>query len=485
MGSRKQHGKNYEEGSAAELPTVPLRDTVLFPHMFAPLMIGRPRSLEAMRAAENGDSLLFLLTQKAVETEEPGPDDLYRVGVLGRVVQALALPDGTQKALIEVLSRAVCQDMNIGDEMMVCRVVPCSDQIEPNRAQQALMRSVSEQFDKYVKLSPAIPDAVSSVVKGISEYGKFADSVCAYITLPVDRKQPLLAELDPVKRLEKVNSVLASEIEVLGLKKDIDEKVRERASNMQRDFYLREQKKIIESQLGEEGAALDPIAQLRERVEKAELTEEARKVATREVERLAHTPTESPQATVGLNYVDWIVSLPWKARTEDRSDLREAARLLNKGHYGLEEPKERIIEYLAVLQMVNRQKGPILCFAGPPGVGKTSLARGVAQALGRKFVKVSLGGVRDEAEVRGHRRTYVGALPGRIIQGLRKAGSRNPVFLLDEIDKLGADFRGDPTSALLEVLDPDENSHFSDHYLELEFDLSEVLFIATCNMEAA
>ncbi len=485
MGSRKPHGRNYEEGTAAELPTVPLRDTVLFPHMFAPLMIGRPRSLEAMRRAESGDSLLYLVTQKAVETDDPGPDDLFDVGVIGRVVQALALPDGTQKALIEVLSRATCKSMNLGEDVIVTEVVPCSDQIEPNRAELALMRSVLEQFEAYVKLSPAIPDAVSSVVKGISEYSKFADSVCAYVALPVEKKQPFLAELDPVKRLEKVNAALASEIKVLELKKDIDEKVRERANNMQRDFYLREQKKIIESQLGEEGGGLDPIAQLREKVEAAELTEEARKVATREVDRLAQTPAESPQATVGLNYVDWIISLPWKKRTEDRSDLREAARLLNRGHYGLEEPKERIIEYLAVLQMVKRQKGPILCFAGPPGVGKTSLARGVAQALDRKFVKVSLGGVRDEAEVRGHRRTYVGALPGRIIQGLRKAGSRNPVFLLDEIDKLGADFRGDPTSALLEVLDPDENSHFSDHYLELEFDLSEVLFIATCNMEAA
>jgi ATP-dependent Lon protease len=485
MGTHKTPGKHFEEGSAAELPTVPLRDTVLFPHMFAPLMIGRQKSLEAMRQAENGDSLLFLVTQKAMETEDPGAEDVFDVGVVGRVVQALALPDGSQKALIEVLSRGRIQKFVENDEVIHCVAVPCTDHIEPNRSQQALMRSVGEQFESYVKLNPAIPDAVSSVVKGISEYGKFADSVCAYVVLPIEKKQEFLAEFDPVKRLERVNAALVSEIKVLELKKDIDEKVRERASNMQRDFYLREQKKVIESQLGEKTGGLDPVSQLREKVENAELTEEARKVANRELERLAQTPAESPQATVSLNYLDWIISLPWKTRTEDHDDLRAAGRMLDKGHYGLAEPKERIIEYLAVLQMVKRQKGPILCFAGPPGVGKTSLARGVAQALGRNFVKVSLGGVRDEAEIRGHRRTYVGALPGRIIQGLRKAASRNPVFLLDEIDKLGADFRGDPTSALLEVLDPDENSHFSDHYLELEFDLSEVLFITTCNMEAA
>jgi ATP-dependent Lon protease len=485
MGSHKQHGKSFEEGAPTELPTVPLRDTVLFPHMFAPLMIGRQRSLEAMRQAENGDSLLFLVTQKDIECEEPSPDELYDVGVVGRVVQALALPDGNQKVLIEVLSRASVQEFLPAKDTLSSRVVVSTDTLVPNRAQQALMRSVAEQFENYVKLSPAIPDAVSSVVRGISEYGKFADSVCAYVLLPIEKKQEFLAEKDPVKRLDKVNAAIASEIKVLELKKDIDEKVRERAGNMQRDFYLREQKKIIESQLGESGGGLDPVAELREKVEKTELSEEARKVATKELDRLAQTPAESPQATVSLNYVDWIIGLPWGSRTEDRPDLREAARLLNKGHYGLDEPKERIIEYLAVLQMVKRQKGPILCFAGPPGVGKTSLARGVAQALGRKFVKISLGGVRDEAEIRGHRRTYVGALPGRIIQGLRKAGSRNPVFLLDEIDKLGADFRGDPTSALLEVLDPDENRHFSDHYLELEFDLSEIMFIATCNMEAA
>jgi len=485
MGSSKNSNKNFEEGAPAELPTVPLRDTVLFPHMFAPLMIGRQKSLEAMRHAENGDSLLFLVTQKDVETEEPEPEDLYRVGVVGRVVQALALPDGNQKALIEVLSRATAREFVEKEGMLVSTVVSCVDHLTPNRAQLALMRSVGEQFEGYVKLNPAIPDAVGSVVKGISEYGKFADSVCAYVVLPVDKKQEFLAERDPVKRLERVNVALANEIKVLELKKDIDEKVRERASNMQRDFYLREQKKIIESQLGEQGEGLDPVAELRQKVKDTDLTEEARKVATKELDRLAVTPSESPQATVSLNYVDWIIGLPWGQRTEDCGDLREAARKLDRGHYGLGEPKERIIEYLAVLQMVKRQKGPILCFAGPPGVGKTSLARGVAEALGRKFVKISLGGVRDEAEIRGHRRTYVGALPGRIIQGLRKAGSRNPVFLLDEIDKLGADFRGDPTSALLEVLDPDENSHFSDHYLELEFDLSEILFIATCNMEAA
>ncbi len=485
MATNKPHGKHYQEGEPAELPGVPLRDTVLFPHMFAPLMVGRPRSLEALRRAENGDSLIFMVTQKEVETDDPSPEDLFDVGVVGRVVQAMALPDGSQKILVEVLSRAKVQKHLPGDECSTVKVVTVTDQIEPNRTQQALMRSVAEQFENYVRLSPAIPDAVASVVKGISEYGKFADSVSAYVVLPVERKQVFLAELDSVKRLEKLNAVLASEIKVLELKKDIDEKVRERASHMQKDFFLREQKKIIESQLGEKKGVLDPVEELREKVEAAELTEEARKVATKELDRLAQTPAESPQATVSLNYVDWIISVPWKARTEDRSDLREAAKLLDKGHYGLAEPKERIIEYLAVLQMAKRQKGPILCLAGPPGVGKTSLARGVAAALGRKFVKASLGGVRDEAEIRGHRRTYIGALPGRIIQGLRKAGSRNPVFLLDEIDKLGADFRGDPTSALLEVLDPDENSHFSDHYLEIEFDLSEVFFITTCNMEAA
>jgi ATP-dependent Lon protease len=485
MTSRKASGKNYTEGKSGEFAVVPLRDTVLFPHMFAPLLVGRPKSLNALRDAEDKDGLLFLVSQRLLEVDDPKPEQLFNVGVIGRIVQALALPDGTQKILIEVISRAKTETIFERGDSLFANVVPIIDEIEAATEQKALKRSVGERFSSYVKMNTSTPDTVASLVKNITDYGKFADSICAYVMIPVESKQKLLEEFDPVQRLQVVNEILIDEIKVLELKNDIDEQVRKRAGNMQRDFYLREQKKIIDEQLSGGSKTHDPIAELRSQVEECGMSEEARKVAEKELERLAQTPSESPQATVALNYLDWLVSLPWTKRTTDNQDLREATRLLNKGHFALHEPKERIIEYLAVLQMADRHKGPILCLAGPPGVGKTSLARGVAEALGRKFVKISLGGVRDEAEIRGHRRTYVGALPGRILQSLRKAGTRNPVFLLDEIDKLGMDFRGDPTSALLEVLDADENSHFSDHYLEVEFDLSEVLFIATCNMAGA
>jgi len=464
-----------------ELPLLPLRGMIVFPYMVVPLDVGREKSVSALEEAMVNDRLIALASQYQAKINEPTPDDIYRVGTLAEIKQLIKLPDGTIRVLVEGLSR-----LNILKFIQVdphLRVV-VEDVVEPqekNSEIEALMRTTLFQFEQYIKLSKRVPPEVLSSVTSIQEAGRLADVIASHLNLKVEEKQGILEAIPSQERLEKLCALLIREMEILDMERKIHVRVRKQMEKTQKEYYLKEQIKAIQKELGEKDERVAECEELREKLSKLELADEVLDKANREIDRLEKMPPLAAEAVVVRNYLDWLLAMPWNISTEDRIDIKRAQEILDEDHYGLEQVKERILEYLAVCQLTNQIKGPIICLVGPPGVGKTSLARSVARALNRKFVRFSLGGVRDEAEIRGHRRTYIGAMPGKIVQAIRQAGSKNPVLLLDEIDKMSMDFRGDPSSALLEVLDPEQNNAFSDHYLEVPFDLSKVLFITTAN----
>ncbi len=471
-----------DEEFPRRLPLLPLRDVVVFPYMVTPLLVGRPRSVAALEAAVERDKYLCVSAQLDPETEEPGPDDIYRIGTVIKVLQIIRTPDETLKILVEGVARVRLERFTETDDGYAeVEINPLAELLEEDAEVEALRRSIKERFKEYVRLNKRLPDEVLLSVLNMDDIGRMADSISAYIVGKVPQKQELLEETSLKARLHRINQILADELEILAIEQRIDSEVQNQVQKNQREFYLNEQLRAIRKELGYGGDDDSELDDYREKIEKARLPREAREIAERELDRLARMPSMSPEATVVRNYLDTLLELPWRKRTRDRLDTQEARARLDADHYGLDKVKDRIVEYLAVLKLTRKMQGTILCLVGPPGVGKTSLGRSIAESMKRKFVRISLGGVRDEAEIRGHRRTYIGSKPGRIIEGLRRAGSRNPVFLLDEIDKMGADFRGDPAAALLEVLDPEQNTHFSDHYLEVEFDLSEVMFITTAN----
>ena len=455
---------------------------VIFPGMIIPLFVGRPKSVAALEAATNADKQLILVAQKKVDIDEPAAKDLYRMGTLVQILQILKLPDLSIKVLVEGVSRYRLSHISTGGAFYLTQAELVDEPEETGPHVEALIRHVTGQFETYVKLNRKIPQETLLSILNIGHPGRLADSIAAHLTIKIEDRQELLATVDHSKRLLLLTQHLQSEIEILELENKIKGEVRKQMEQSQREYYLNEQMKAIQRELGRDGEGNEETAKYRKRIKAAKMSKEAEAKAMEELQRLEVMPPLSPEATVVRNYLDWLSDLPWSKTTRDRLKIEEAEKILNEDHYGLEKPKERILEFLAVRQLKKDLKGPILCFVGPPGVGKTSLGRSIARALGRKFIRLSLGGVRDEAEIRGHRRTYIGSLPGRIIQSLKKAGSRNPVFLLDEIDKMSVDFRGDPSAALLEVLDPEQNNTFSDHYLEVEFDLSSVMFIATANV---
>jgi len=470
----------------AELPTLPIRETVLFPHMMSPLFVDRDRSLRAIEEATLRERTVLIVSQRNPDIQRPRREDLYDVGteaVLGRV---LKMPDGTTSVLVQGQRRVQIMDLVLDEPYLLARVAPLEETVhdpEPGGyTVEVLMRAVLVLFEKCVKLSHTLPDDAYVAAMNVDDPGWLADLVASTIDLDLRDRQELLETLDPVARLQKVSIHLAKELDVLELENKIHSQVQKEVDRSQREYFLREQIKAIQQELGETDMVTRDIAELRQKIGACGMPAEVARKAEAELERLSSMPSASPEVAVIRTYVDWLVGLPWREESEDHLDLLEAHRILNGNHYGLGQVKERILEYMAVRKMASESmRSPILCFLGPPGVGKTSLGRSIAQALGRRFVRVSLGGIRDEAEIRGHRRTYVGALPGRIIQTMRTAGVTNPVFMLDEIDKIGVDFRGDPSAALLEVLDPEQNRSFSDHYLDVPYDLSRVMFITTAN----
>ncbi|MDD5680507.1 MAG: endopeptidase La [Candidatus Omnitrophica bacterium] len=465
------------------VPLLPLRDIVVFPDMVVPLLVGRARSIKALDETMSTDKLVFLATQKDLHVDDPMEEEIYKIGTVAEVLQHLKLPDGSVKLLVEGKFRARLKKFVVNKDFYRVQIESIEVDCKKNIEIEALMRSLKTQFEEYIKLNPKLSSELLSTVLIVEDPVKLANIVSSNLTLKIQDKQNLLEIINPKERLEAIAKIINAEIEILKVEKKIMSNIKRQIEKSQRDYFLNEQLKAIEKELGGRDGLKTEIGDFREKIAKAGLSQEAAEIAERELDKLSKMPSLSPEATVARNYIDWLVNLPWSVKTKDNLDIANAEKILNEDHYGLEKPKERILEYLAVRKLLSSPKGQILCLAGPPGVGKTSLARSVARALGRKFIRVSLGGVRDEAEIRGHRRTYIGALPGRIIQSMRKAGSKNPVFLLDEIDKMSMDFRGDPTSALLEVLDAEENKTFSDHYLEVSFDLSEVMFITTCNIQ--
>ncbi|MFZ2413643.1 MAG: endopeptidase La, partial [Candidatus Cryosericum sp.] len=474
---------NEREWELSEAPLIPLRNVVVFPYHVLPLFVGRPKSLKSIESALAGNRKIVLVCQKDESNEDPGLADLYDIGVGAEILQLLKLPDGSDRVLVEGVRRVrITNVRSDDDEMLVATVEPLPADDRTSTERQALMRVVLDQFSQYVELSRKLPSETVNNVSGVTEPDRFADLVASSLLLGTDDRQALLATPDAEERLHRIAELLAKEIYVLELARKIESDVKAKVDQSQREYYLREQVRAIEKELGEESEEAGEVGEYRQKLEKIQMPAYARDKIDEELSRLAKTPAMSPESSVIRTYLDWLVGLPWDIRTADKIDLKRARKVLDKDHYGLEEIKDRILEYLAVRKLSDKAKGPILCFVGPPGVGKTSLGKSIAETLDRKFVHVSLGGIRDEAEVRGHRRTYVGAMPGRIIQGIKQAGTKNPVFLLDEIDKVGADFRGDPTAALLEALDPEQNTQFSDHYIEIPFDLSEVLFLTTANV---
>ncbi|CCO07665.1 endopeptidase La [Desulforamulus hydrothermalis] len=463
------------------LPLLPLRGILVFPYMVIHLDVGREKSVQAIEEAMVQDRIIFLATQKEAQTDEPTADDIYQVGTVAEVKQLLKLPGGTIRVLVEGIARARIVQYQHMEPYFRVEIEQYSEEFEKNPEIEALMRSLVYQFEQYVKLSKRIPPETVVSVVNLEEPGRLADIIASHLALRIEDKQKVLEAVEIVDRLEKLCAIVARELEIVELERKINIRVRKQMEKTQKEYYLREQMKAIQKELGEKDERVAECEELREKIAKAKLPKEAEEKALKEVDRLEKMPPMAAEATVVRNYLDWLLSLPWSKSTRDRIDIKAAQEVLDNDHYGLKDPKERIIEYLAIRKLAKKMKGPILCLVGPPGVGKTSLGRSIARALDRKFVRISLGGVRDEAEIRGHRRTYVGAMPGRIIQGMRNAGSKNPVFLLDEIDKMASDFRGDPAAALLEVLDPEQNSTFSDHYIETPFDLSNVMFITTAN----
>jgi ATP-dependent Lon protease len=462
------------------LPLLPLRDVVVFPHMVIPLFVGRPKSIKALEAAMEAGRQIMLVAQKAAGKDEPKAEDMFEVGCVSSILQMLKLPDGTVKVLVEGLQRATTNSITEPGEHFVAEVVPIPPEADIKPEVEALRRAVTQQFDQYVKLNKKIPPEILTSIGGIDDAGRLADTIAAHLPLKLDAKQAVLDLSEVGKRLEKLLDLLEHEVDILQVEKRIRGRVKRQMEKSQREYYLNEQVKAIQKELGdgEEGADME---ELEKKILAAKMPKEARKKADAELKKLKLMSPMSAEATVVRNYIDTLVNLPWSKKTKIKHDLKNAEDVLNEDHYGLEKVKDRILEYLAVQQRVDKVKAPILCLVGPPGVGKTSLGQSVARATGRKFIRMALGGVRDEAEIRGHRRTYIGSMPGKVLQSLSKIGTRNPLFLLDEIDKLGMDFRGDPSSALLEVLDPEQNHTFGDHYVEVDFDLSDVMFVATSN----
>ena len=462
-------------------PMLPLRDVVIFPHMVIPLFVGRKKSIQALEEAMDAGKNIFLAAQKDAADDDPGPDHIYETGTVANILQLLKLPDGTVKVLVEGIRRAsIVRYVDI-DECFVVDTVPLKDQDVSEREAEVLQRTVLSEFEQYVKLNSKIPPEILTSLNGIEDLGRLADTIAAHLSLRNEDKQTIL-ELGSVReRLEHILGVMESEIDLLQVEKRIRGRVKKQMEKSQREYYLNEQMKAIQKELGDLDDAPNELEELTEKIKDSGMSKEAREKAEAELKKLRMMSPMSAEATVVRNYIDWLVSVPWKKRTRVSKDIARAEKILDADHYGLERVKERIVEFLAVQQRIKKIKGPILCLVGPPGVGKTSLGESIARATNRKFIRMSLGGVRDEAEIRGHRRTYIGSMPGKIIQNMSKIKSRNPLFMLDEVDKMSMDFRGDPSSALLEVLDPEQNHAFGDHYLEVDYDLSEVMFIATAN----
>ncbi len=464
-----------------KVPMLPLRDIVVFPHMVVPLYVGRQKSVAALEHAMATDKDLLLSAQKRAKVNDPNADDIYEIGTLGTIIQLLRLPDSTVKLLVEGKKRARIRNFDPREDFFLCEVEEIPDTQNMSVENEALMRQVHTTFETYVKLNRKIPPEMLMSVASIDDPSRLADTIAAHLTLKLKDKQEVLELSDATARLEKLFSLMEAEIEILQVEKRIRSRVKKQMEKTQKEYYLNEQLQAIQKELGERDEFKNEMQELEEKIKEKKLSKEANEKVQKELKKLKMMSPMSAEATVVRNYIDWIISLPWGEYTQDKLDIPTAEECLDREHFGLEKVKKRIIEYLAVQKLVDRIKGPILCFVGPPGVGKTSLARSIANATGRKFVRMSVGGVRDEAEIRGHRRTYIGALPGKIIQSLKKAGSSNPVFLIDEVDKMSMDFRGDPSSALLEVLDPEQNSTFNDHYLDMDFDLSRVMFVTTAN----
>ncbi len=470
-----------ESQGSSLFPVLPLRDIVVFPHMIVPLFVGREKSIQALEEVMKEDKQILLVAQKNASQDDPGPDDIYRVGTVSSVLQLLKLPDGTVKVLVEGNARARIDSFvdNPRFFQVHAEVLPEADS-DP-REVEAMARAAVTQFEQYVKLNKKVPPEVLVSLSQIEDPGKLADTVAAHLSLKIAEKQELLETSSLAERLERLYGFMEGEISVLQVEKRIRSRVKRQMEKTQREYYLNEQMKAIQKELGEIEEGKDEASEIEERIKRTKLSKEARDKARAELKKLRTMSPMSAEATVVRNYLDWMLSIPWKKRTKVSKDIKRAQAILDADHFGLDKVKERIVEYLAVQQRVDKMKGPILCLVGPPGVGKTSLGKSLAKATGRNFVRFSLGGVRDEAEIRGHRRTYIGSLPGKIIQSMKKAKSSNPLFMLDEIDKMGQDFRGDPSSALLEVLDPEQNVNFADHYLEVDYDLSDVMFVCTAN----
>ncbi|QOQ76632.1 endopeptidase La [Pseudomonas poae] len=464
-----------------ELPLLPLRDVVVYPHMVIPLFVGREKSIEALEAAMTGDKQILLLAQKNPADDDPGEDALYRVGTIATVLQLLKLPDGTVKVLVEGEQRGAVERFMEVDGHLRAEVALIDEVEAPERESEVFVRSLLSQFEQYVQLGKKVPAEVLSSLNSIDEPSRLVDTMAAHMALKIEQKQDILEIIDLSARVEHVLALLDGEIDLLQVEKRIRGRVKKQMERSQREYYLNEQMKAIQKELGDSEEGHNEIEELKKRIDAAGLPKDALTKATAELNKLKQMSPMSAEATVVRSYIDWLVQVPWKAQTKVRLDLARAEDILDADHYGLEEVKERILEYLAVQKRVKKIRGPVLCLVGPPGVGKTSLAESIASATNRKFVRMALGGVRDEAEIRGHRRTYIGSMPGRLIQKMTKVGVRNPLFLLDEIDKMGSDMRGDPASALLEVLDPEQNHNFNDHYLEVDYDLSDVMFLCTSN----
>jgi len=470
-----------QETGTSSFPVLPLRDIVVFPHMIVPLFVGRDKSVRALEDVMKDDKQILLVTQKNAADDDPSPDDIYTVGTVGTVLQLLKLPDGTVKVLVEGVQRARITEFKENEDFFEAFAEPIVDEESDDPEQEALSRAVVSQFEQYIKLNKKIPPEVLVSVNQIEDPAKLTDTIASHLALKIAEKQELLESETVVERLERVYGFMEGEIGVLQVEKRIRNRVKRQMEKTQREYYLNEQMKAIQKELGETDDSRDELVELEERIRKTKLSKEAREKADAELKKLRNMSQMSAEATVVRNYLDWLLAIPWKKRSRVKKDIKHAQSVLDRDHFGLEKVKERILEYLAVQQRTGKVKGPILCLVGPPGVGKTSLGKSIAESTGRNFVRMSLGGVRDEAEVRGHRRTYIGSLPGKVIQGMKKAKFSNPLFLLDEIDKLGNDYRGDPSSALLEVLDPEQNTSFQDHYLEVDYDLSDVMFVTTAN----
>lgn len=462
-------------------PVLPLRDIVIFPHMIVPLFVGREKSVRALEQVMNEDKQILLVTQKEPAEDDPSDKDLHEVGTVGKILQLLKLPDGTVKVLVEGTQRVRITEFVKTDDFLEVKGTILVDESEASEEMEALARAVITQFEQYVKLNKKIPPEVIVSVNQIEEPSKMADSVASHLAIKLDEKQELLALPNTSDRLEKIFGYMEGEIGVLQVEKRIRTRVKQQMEKTQREYYLNEQMKAIQKELGEGEDGVDEIGEIEQKIESLRMTKEAENKCAAEIKKLRQMSPMSAEATVVRNYLDWMTSVPWKQKTRVKKDIKAAKKILDKDHYGLEKVKERILEYLAVQQRTNKVKGQIICLMGPPGVGKTSLGKSIAKATNREFIRISLGGVRDESEIRGHRRTYIGAMPGKIIQGMKKAGKSNPLMMLDEIDKMSSDYRGDPASAMLEVLDPEQNETFNDHYLEIDYDLSDVMFICTSN----